>query len=139
MCRARPSTTVWVTLTSGWSDVPDFSAYLRAYAHILSTLALDGSLMCLSLPLRQRGVDRFRIEARQPLVTDQDDRQRQQPQLHELLTRRRVLADVALRERHALLRQILCRSVTRPSADVGVDGDGWRHVLSLCGAEIKPA
>src|SRR5436189_1837074 len=48
MCLARPCTTASVTLTSGCSDVPDFSAYLRAYAHILSTLAFEGSAIGLS-------------------------------------------------------------------------------------------
>src|SRR5919204_4777195 len=48
MCLARPCTTASVTLTSGCSDVPDFSAYFRAYVHILSTFAWDGSAIHVS-------------------------------------------------------------------------------------------
>src|SRR5512145_218302 len=108
MCRASPSTTVSVTLTSGCSEVPDFSAYLRAYAHILSMLACAGlasSLMRVLLVsrfvspagpplLRQRGVDRVGVEAGQALVADEDDRQRHQAELHQLLARSRILPDV---------------------------------------------
>src|SRR5262245_61887034 len=105
MCRASPVTTVSVTARSGWSELPDFSAYFRAYAHILSMFAAEGS--CMRSPrLRraQRRVDRLRVEAGEALVTDDDDRQRQQAERHQLLARLRVLADVALGERDALLR-----------------------------------
>src|SRR5262245_58388329 len=56
MCRASPSTTVSVTVTSGCRNVPDFSAYLRAYAHILSRLACEGlavSAMAMSFQRRR--------------------------------------------------------------------------------------
>src|SRR5882762_9171811 len=129
MWRARPSTTVSVTVTSGWSDVPDFSANLRAYAHILSMFACEGMGVLSRLP-GQRGVDRGRVEAGQSLVADQDHGQRGQAELHELLPGRRILPHVALRERHALARQILCRPMAGPSADVGVDRDRRRHGLS---------
>src|SRR5207237_239348 len=52
MWRASPSTTVSVTVTSGCSDVPDFSAYFRAYAHILSMLGCDGLAGSLTPPRR---------------------------------------------------------------------------------------
>src|SRR5690349_7763859 len=118
MCLASPCTTASVTLTSGCSDVPDFSAYLRAYAHILSTFAWEGSAMRGLLRSGERFVDLLGIEAAEPLLADEDHRQRRQPELHQLLARAGVTADVALGERHALLRQILCRTMAGPSADV---------------------
>src|ERR1041384_7147476 len=129
MWRARPSTTVSVTVTSGCRDVPDFSANLRAYAHILSMFACDGMGSLSGLP-GQRGVDRGRVKAGESLVADQDHGQRGQAELHELLPGRRILPPVALPERHALARQILCRPMAGPSADVGIDGDRRRHALS---------
>src|SRR5215831_11210271 len=105
MCRARPVTTVSVTARSGWSDVPDFSAYLPAYAHILSTLAAEGS--CKSSPrLRraQRRVDRLGVETGEALVTDDDHRQGQKSECHQLLARLRVLPHVSLGELDTLLR-----------------------------------
>src|SRR5213594_2303083 len=107
MCLARPCTTASVTLTSGCSDVPDLSAYLRAYAHILSTFACDGSAMQLSFLIRRRSafaglrrstvgessragqglVDLRRVEAAQAPLADEDHGQRRQSQLHELLAR----------------------------------------------------
>src|SRR5215475_11039971 len=116
MCRASPVTTVSVTARSGWSELPDFSAYLRAYAHILSMFAAEGS--CIPSPgLRgtQRRVDRLRVEAGEALVADDDDRQRQETERHQLLARLRILADVSLGELDTLLRQILHRFVTGPS------------------------
>src|SRR5213594_1880194 len=127
MCLASPWTTASVTLTSGCSAVPDFSAYLRAYAHILSTFACDGSAMVVLLRSRQRFVDLVGVEPAEPLPADEDHRQRRESQLHQLLARAGVSPDVALGERHALLRQILCRAVTGPSADVRVDRHLRRH------------
>src|SRR2546426_2235198 len=87
MCRASPVTTVSVTLRSGWSDVPDFSAYFRAYAHILSTLAAEGSFMPPPRSRRaQCRIDLGRVEAGQPLVTDEENRQRREPERHQFLT-----------------------------------------------------
>src|SRR5215471_7075650 len=105
MWRASPVTTVSVTARSGWSEVPDFSAYLRAYAHILSTLAAEGSFMRPPI-LRgvQRRIDGGRIEARQPLVADQQYRERQEAKRHQFFARTGVTADVPLGERDAFLR-----------------------------------
>src|SRR5437764_5442033 len=145
MCLANPSTTASVTLTSGCSDVPDFSAYLRAYAHILSMFAWDGCAMSFSpwpserlrrapaldgraaLAGGQCFVDLRRVEAAQASLADEDHGQRRQSQLHQFLARAGVAADVALGERYALLRQILCRAVAGPSADVRVAGHLRRH------------
>src|SRR5213592_169901 len=139
---ASPCTTASVTLTSGCSDVPDLSAYLRAYAHILVTFASDGSAIEASCGQRfadrrapepcegaptgnnttsaggQRLVDLRGIEAGEARLADENDGQRRQAQRHQLLAGARVAADVALGERHTFLRQILCRAVTGPSADV---------------------
>src|SRR5205814_9743261 len=104
MCLARPITTVSVTLTSGCSDVPDFSAYLRAYAHILSMFAFEGSAMNASSGPGERRVDGLGVEPRELLVADEQHRQRQQAQRHQLLAGLGVTADVLLRERYALLR-----------------------------------
>src|SRR5262245_6766008 len=105
MCRARPITTVSVTLTSGCSRVPDFSAYLRAYAHILSMFACEGSAMAdLLSGLRERGVDRLGVEPGELLVSDEQHGQRQEAERHQLLAGFRITPDVLLGERNALLR-----------------------------------
>src|SRR5437870_1554966 len=105
MCLASPMTTVSVTLTSGCSDVPDFSAYLRAYAHILSMFAFEGSaIVCVSSGLGERGVDGLGVEPGELLVADEQDRQRQQAERHQLLAGLRITPDVLLGERDALLR-----------------------------------
>src|SRR2546426_9269708 len=73
MCRASPVTTVSVTLRSGCSDVPDFSAYLRAYAHILLMLTAEGSSIPPPRLRRAQGrIDLGRVEAGEPLVADED-------------------------------------------------------------------
>src|SRR5262245_20239262 len=127
MCLASPCTTASVTLTSGCSEVPDFSAYLRAYAHILSMFAWDGSAIGCLLRSRERLVDLRRVEAAQASVADEDHRKRREAQLHQFLARARVTADVALGEHHALVRQILCRAMAGPSANVRVNRHLRRH------------
>src|SRR5882672_7407548 len=107
MNRASPITTASVTDWSGWSDVPDFSAYFRAYDHILSMFACDGpawtgSAIRVSLEGRDGLVDQLGVEAGQPLVADQQHGQRREPELHQLLARRRIAADVLLHERNPL-------------------------------------
>src|SRR3990170_1450691 len=105
MCRASPVTTVSVTLRSGWSEVPDFSAYFRAYAHIFSMLAGEGSSMgSPRLRRAQRRVDLGRVEAGEPLVPDEEHRQRGEAECHQLLAGSGVTADVSLGEREALAR-----------------------------------
>src|SRR5262245_59472916 len=104
MWRASPVTTVSVTARSGWSEVPDFSAYLRAYAHIFSTFAAEGSFMRPPILRVQRRIDGGRVEARQPLVADEQHRQRQEAERHQFFARAGVTADVSLGERDALLR-----------------------------------
>src|SRR5687768_6359050 len=111
MCLARPITTVSVTVTSGCSSDPDFSAYLRAYAHILSTFAFEGSAIRDS-PLRapralsglgERGVDRLGVEPGELFVSDEQHGQRQQAERHQFLAGLGVTPDVLLGERYALL------------------------------------
>src|SRR6266850_4552205 len=106
MCRASPVTTVSVTARSGWSEVPDFSAYFRAYAHILSTLAAEGSFMPPPrLRRRAQGcVDLGRIEAREPLVADEEHWKGHETERHQLFARAGITADVSLSERDPLLR-----------------------------------
>src|SRR4030095_2045937 len=97
MWRASPITTVSVTLTSGWSDVPDFSAYLRAYAHILSMLPCAGCFMSSPCQIeragrvalrerRQRRLDGVGVEARELLVADEEHGKREQPERDQLLS-----------------------------------------------------
>src|SRR5262249_7288750 len=106
MWRARAGTAVSVDARSGWSEVPDFSAYFRAYAHIFSMLTAEGSFMRPPILWGgvQRRIDGGRIEAREPLVADEQHRQRQDTERHQLLARAGITADVPLGERDALLR-----------------------------------
>src|SRR5690349_5961366 len=97
--------------------------------------ACEGIFPCSAIDDAREGlVDLLRVEPGELVLADQDDGQRREPDLHELLTRARIATHVALGERDALLRQILCRAMTGPSADVGVDGDLRRHRRSslLC-------
>src|ERR1041384_3680353 len=98
MWRARPLTTASVTPRSGWSDVPDFSAYFSAYFHILSMFAWDGPASAIEAP--QRFVDLRRVEAGELLLADQQHGQRQQSEVHQLLPRLRIAPHVLLGERH---------------------------------------
>src|SRR5262245_21210615 len=105
MWRASPVKTVSVTARSGCSEVPDFSPYFRTADQPLSMLSSEGP--CMRPPILrgvQRRIDGGRIEAREPLVADEQHRQRQQTERHQLLARAGVTADVPLGERDALLR-----------------------------------
>src|SRR5262245_17289144 len=116
MWRARPMTTVSVTLTSGCRDVPDFSAYFLAYAHILSMLACDGcfirspcridrrqALTRLRQP-RQRRLDGLRVETGELLLPDEEHGQREQSQRDQFLPRLGIPPHVLFGEFDALLR-----------------------------------
>src|SRR5437016_5097631 len=102
MLMASPLTTASVTPRSGCSEVPDFSAYFSAYFHILSMFAWDGAPSAIEAP--QCFIDLGGVEARELLLADEEHGQREEAELHELLSRLRILADVLLGERHALLR-----------------------------------
>src|SRR5262245_61259293 len=114
MCRARPITTVSVTLTSGWSDVPDFSAYFLAYAHILSMLACEGWSMRPPCRIgqarrrlrqrRQSRVDGVGIETGQLLLADEQHGQREQAQGDQLLPGLGIPSHVLLGELDAFSR-----------------------------------